>query len=95
MAALRPVRAAGFNLFGPPLFVATLLAVPYLARELITRRRNERLESLIFSKKTVYSILGLLLVYQIYRMIHFAASGQFAAQRSLLRALLARLGIMG
>lgn len=94
MAALRPIEAAGHNIFGPPLFVAALAAIPYLARELITRRRNERLQSLIFSKKTVYSIVGLLLVYQIYRMVHFAASGQFAAQRSLLRMALIRLGIM-
>ena len=94
MGALRPGEAAGYHLFGPPLYLATLAAIPYLAWSVIARLTSRRLEAALFNLRTGIALGAVLIAYNLVRMGIFISSGQFAARNSLLRSALTGIGLM-
>jgi Protein of unknown function (DUF2752) len=76
MAHGRVADAFGFHWLGPPLFVVTVIAIPLLIAEILSRRRIELMQRLAFSKTTGYTVAAVLASYHAYRLTLLIAGGR-------------------
>lgn len=84
-----------FHVFGPLLYAACVCAVPFLFVEVFRRRRFERIQQLLFSRRCALFAAWSLAIYHALRLLDMLVSGQVlpAIMRSALGTLLSNFGI--